>query len=448
MRAPALLLLAAISTSALPTLAAEPARPGPVQLIPTKPPATAPAPRSKPPAQAARPPAPPAPPAAAPSRAGSTTPPAAAAAARPATAPPAAAAMKPLPAPPPAQAAAVAKPPSLPEAALPGVVGRTLRVGVEGSYPPFSEFAPDGKIRGFDIDMANALCAEIKAQCQLVQQDFDRLQDGLVQRRTDLVVASLSMTDDRRKRYAFTDKYYQVPAKFVALRSTAQGFDPEALKGVEVGVLAGSVHQSFLVDHFGGVVRVTPFHTLPDAVQALREGRVRLVFGDALAFDRDFLRAEGGQDLTFAGPSLADPEWFGDGVGIALRKDEPTLRQALNSALTRLRADGRYQSIAERYFGFDIYGGQVLPGRERRKVDGPAPPPARTAAAHRRHDRPQPLSFHRSGARQAAHGSRGLPIQPPRLDAAALPVDSPRRERGIFRRARCAGSLLRRLLPS
>ena len=378
MRAAALLLLAAVSTGALPTLAAEPARQGPVQLIPAKPPATAPAPRSKPPAQAARTPAAPAqsaePAAAAPRAPAPATPPAAAAAARPPAPPPAAAATKPVASPPPAQAAVVAKPPSLPEAALPGVIGRTLRVGVEGSYPPFSELTPEGRIRGFDIDMANALCAEIKAQCQLVQQDFDRLQDGLVERRTDLVVASLSMTDDRRKRYAFTDKYYQVPAKFVALRSTAQGFDPAALKGVEVGVLAGSVHQSFLVDHFGGVVRVTPFHTLPEAIQALREGRLRLVFGDALALDRDFLRAEGGSDLTFAGPSLADPEWFGEGVGIALRKDEATLRQALNSALTRLRADGRYQTIAERYFGFDIYGGQVLPGRERRKVTVPPRP--------------------------------------------------------------------------
>jgi arginine/ornithine transport system substrate-binding protein len=367
MRAAALLLLAAVSTGALPAFAAEPARQGPVQLIPAKPPATAPAPRSKPPAQAAGAPA-------APAAAAPRTPAPPAAAARPPTPSPAAAATKPVATPPPAQAAAVAKPPSLPEAALPGVVGRTLRVGVEGSYPPFSEFTPEGKIRGFDIDMANALCAEIKAKCQLVQQDFDRLQDGLVERRTDLVVASLSMTDDRRKRYAFTDKYYQVPAKFVALRSTAQGFDPATLKGVEVGVLAGSVHQSFLVDHFGGVVRVTPFHTLPEAIQALRESRVRLVFGDALALDRDFLRAEGGSDLTFAGPSLADPEWFGEGVGIALRKDEPTLRQALNSALTRLRADGRYQTMAERYFGFDIYGGQVLPGRERRKVTVPPRP--------------------------------------------------------------------------
>ena len=364
MRAPAFLLLTAISAGTLPVLAAEPPpRQGPVQLIPAKPPTMAPAPRTKPPAEAARAPAPPPAPAAAPGR-----PPA------PSPAPAPAATPGRPPAPPPAQPAAVAKPPKLPAAALPGVAGRTLRVGVEGSYPPFSELTPEGRIRGFDIDMANALCAEIKVTCELIQQDFDRLQDGLVERRTDFVVASLSMTDDRRKRFAFTDKYYQVPAKFVGLRGTTLTFDKAGLQGVQVGVLAGSVHESFLVDHFGGVVRITPFETLPEAIQALRAGRGRLVFGDALALDRDFLRVEGGQDLAFVGPSLIDPEWFGEGVGIAVRKDETTLRQALNSALTRLRADGRYQSIAQRYFGFDIYGGQVLPGRERRKVTVPPRP--------------------------------------------------------------------------
>lgn len=347
MRASPLLLLVAITAGALAAQAAEPAPRGPVQLIPAKPPNASPAPRQKPATAAPAPASPAAAPAAAP--------------ARPAAAPP-------------VQTAVPPKPPVQPAAAVPGVAGRTLRVGVEGSYPPFSELTPEGRIRGFDIDMANALCAEIKAQCQLVQQDFDRLQTGLVERRTDLVVASLSMTDERRKRYAFTDKYYQVPAKFVGLRGTTLTFDKAGLQGVTVGVLAGSVHESFLVDHFGGVVRITPFPTLPEAIQGLRDGKVRLVFGDALALDRDFLRAEGGQDLAFLGPSLVDPEWFGEGVGIALRKEETALRQALNGALARLRADGRYQTIADRYFSFDIYGGQVLPGRERRKVTVPPRP--------------------------------------------------------------------------
>jgi arginine/ornithine transport system substrate-binding protein len=266
--------------------------------------------------------------------------------------------------------------PAAAPAAAAAAPARTLKVGVEGAYPPFSEMTPDGKIRGFDIDIANALCAEIRARCLLVQQDHGRLQDGLVGRQTDLVVASLSMTEERRRRYAFTDKYYQVPAKFVARRGEAPArFDADGLKGVRVGVLAGSVHASFLVDQFGGVVDVVPFPTLPDALAALDQRRIGLVFGDALVLDREFLRSEEGRGFEFAGPGLVDPDWFGDGVGIALRKEDAALRQQLNQALGRMRADGRYQEIARRYFAFDIYGGEPGPiRRERREAKVPPRP--------------------------------------------------------------------------
>ena len=117
-----------------------------------------------------------------------------------------------------AQAAHAAPTTVTPQPAAPLPPQKTLHVGVEGAYPPFSEMTDDGKVKGFDIDFTNALCAEIRAKCLLVQDTFDHLQDDLVGGRVDMIVASLSMTDERRAHFSFTNRYYQVPAKFVAKR--------------------------------------------------------------------------------------------------------------------------------------------------------------------------------------------------------------------------------------
>lgn len=271
--------------------------------------------------------------------------------------------------------AAHAAPPTVtpPQPAAPPSPQQTLRVGVEGAYPPFSEMTDDGKIKGFDIDLANALCAEIRAKCLMIQDTFDHLQDDLVGGRVDLVVASLSMTDERRARYDFTNRYYQVPAKFVAKVDGAAPtrFDNASLKGVKVGVEDGSVFANFATDRFGGVVDLVRYPTLPSALDALGKGEVQLVLGDALALETDFLKTPDGKGFRFVGPDMLDAGWFGDGVGIAVRKDEAALRDQLNGAIAKLRGDGRYQQIAGRYFGFDIYGPDVKP-RPRVLVNMPA----------------------------------------------------------------------------
>ena len=274
----------------------------------------------------------------------------------------------------PAAPAAHAAPTTVtPQPAAPLPPQKTLHVGVEGAYPPFSEMTDDGKVKGFDIDFTNALCAEIRAKCLLVQDTFDHLQDDLVGGRVDMIVASLSMTDERRARYDFTNRYYQVPAKFVAkVGGTAPArFDNVALKGVKVGVEDGSVFANFATDRFGGIVDLVRYPTLPSALAGLGKGEVQLVLGDALALETDFLKTPDGKGFTFVGPDMLDAGWFGDGVGIAVRKDEASLRDQLNGGIAKLRSDGRYQQIASRYFGFDIYGPDVKP-RPRVLVNMPA----------------------------------------------------------------------------
>ena len=268
--------------------------------------------------------------------------------------------------------AAVPPPPPPPE----------LRVGVEGAYPPFSEVAADGKgLKGFDIDVANALCEELKARCELVRQDWERIQDGLLARETDLVVASLSMTDERRQRYAFTDKYYGVPAKFVARKGAPPVFPagrdaaaaPTALSGVRVGVQERTAQADALVERYAGAAEILRYPSLPAALDALARGEVRLVLGDALALELGFLKTPEGEGYEFVGPGLADPARFGEGIGVAVRKEDEGLRSRLNEAIGRLRASGRYQELAGRYFGFDIYGGDALPPPQHEPYYGQGP---------------------------------------------------------------------------
>lgn len=254
---------------------------------------------------------------------------------------------------------------------------QVLRIGVEGAYPPFSEMTPEGRIKGFDIDIANALCEELRARCYLIQLPFDQLQPSLADGRTDLVVASLSMTDERRQRVLFTDKYYQVPAKFLGRKGETRNFDDAAMRDVPIGVLDGSMHANYLTDRYGGIAHIVRFPTLEEAIDALRTKKVDLVFGDALALQLNFLNGDEGGDLAFAGPDYTDTDWLGEGIAVAVAKSNPALRDRLNSALTHLRTSGRYRTIAQRYFAFDIYGGPP-PAPKPAKVSAPAGRPRST----------------------------------------------------------------------
>ena len=271
----------------------------------------------------------------------------------------------------------------LPTAAAAAVVppvalqGPELRVGVEGAYPPFSEIGADGELKGFDIDVANALCEEMRARCRLVRQGWDRIQDGLLARETDFVVASLSVSEERKQRYAFTNRYYHVPGKFVARQGGEPPplrFDEVGLRGVRIGVQQGTAHAAYLAARYGATAQTTRYPSVDVALDALGRGEVALVLADALVVDLNAMRSEAGRDLRFVGPDLLYPDWFGEGAGIAVRKEDTGLRERLDHALGRLHADGRYRTIAARYFGFDISGTAAPPPTERRVAAVPPRP--------------------------------------------------------------------------
>jgi len=232
-----------------------------------------------------------------------------------------------------------------------------VRIGVEGAYPPFSWIEPDGQIKGFDIDIARALCEEMGAECELVPQDWDGIIPALLARKYDAIVASMSITEERKKKVAFTDKYYNTPAKFARRKGSGIEVTQEGMKGKTVGVQRATIHDNFITAEFGDSVEIKRYATQDEAYLDALSGRADLLLADSVAMSEGFLKTEDGKDWEFVGPDFTDPKYFGEGAGIAVRKEDTSLRECFNRALANIRADGTYKAINDEYFDFDVYGG-------------------------------------------------------------------------------------------
>lgn len=233
---------------------------------------------------------------------------------------------------------------------------RKLRIGVEGAYPPFSEMTPDGRLYGFDIDIADALCREIRAECEFVQREWSTIIADLLAHSYDAIVASMSITDERKQRLAFTKKYYQMPARFVRRKGSGIEITPTALKGRTVGVQRATIFDSFLTDRYGETVIIRRYTTLDEASFALQAGQIDLLIADSRAVHDNLLSTPSGANYEFVGPPFSERYWFGEGNAIAVRKEDTDLKALLDQALDRIRANGTYDMIVRRYFSYDIYG--------------------------------------------------------------------------------------------
>jgi polar amino acid transport system substrate-binding protein/arginine/ornithine transport system substrate-binding protein len=231
-----------------------------------------------------------------------------------------------------------------------------LRICVEGAYPPFSETTASGDIVGFDIDIANALCASMGKSCEMVKTEWDGIIPALLERKCDAIIASMSITEERQKVIDFTGKYYQTPAKFIARADAGLTDTPEGLAGKVVGVQRGTTHQQFMEGEFPGV-ELKLYGTQDEAYLDLQAGRIDAVMADSIAMDDGFLKTEAGQGYAFFGQDYSIPEYHGEGAGIGVRKDDDDLESALNAAIEAIRSSGEYDAIAKKYFDFDIYGG-------------------------------------------------------------------------------------------
>ena len=233
---------------------------------------------------------------------------------------------------------------------------KKIRIGVEGAYPPFSFVTPEGKLDGFDIDIAKALVKAAGAEVELVVSDWDGIIPGLLAKKFDGIIASMSITEERKKKVAFTNKYYNTPAKFVAKKGLITKYSKEALKGKNIGVQRATIHENFLIDNFGKNVNIKGYGTQDELYLDIIAGRIDLFLSDSIAASEGFLEKAEGKDFQFVGPGFSDPKWFGDGAGIAVRKGDPDLVKILNAAIVQIRADGTYKKIQDKYFDFDVYG--------------------------------------------------------------------------------------------
>jgi len=225
-----------------------------------------------------------------------------------------------------------------------------IRFLTETDYPPFNFTGPDGNPAGFNVDLARMICDEIKVTCTVQMRRFETLLDAISSNRGDAIIASLAVTPQLRARHDFSDPYYRVPARFVSRRdSVMREIKPEFLEGRKVGAIAGTSHEAYLKAMFTDV-ELHPYPNDEALRAALRRGEVDFIFGDAIALAYWINGTDSGDCCAFSGGPFVESRYFGEGIGIGVRKGNDLLRQALNWALFRLWEKGRYTDLWLRYF--------------------------------------------------------------------------------------------------
>jgi polar amino acid transport system substrate-binding protein len=237
-----------------------------------------------------------------------------------------------------------------------GAQDMSLKIGTEGAYPPFNNLTPDGKLEGFDIDIANALCEEMKAKCEFVTQDWDGIIPALEAKKFDAIIASMSITEERKQKVDFTSKYYNTPPAILVPKDSAiAGVTAEDLKGKSIGVQGSTIHQNY-----GEAIykdsEVKSYPTADEYKLDIASGRIDAAMDDVMVL-KGFLETPEGACCKIVGTITPDPKYHGEGAGIAIRKGETDLANKFNAAIDAIRKSGKYDEIAKKYFDFDVYGG-------------------------------------------------------------------------------------------
>jgi polar amino acid transport system substrate-binding protein len=228
-----------------------------------------------------------------------------------------------------------------------------LKVSISAEpYPPFFEKQADGKWKGFEVDLANKVCAEMKAQCKIVEVAWDGLIPALKSKKIDVIFSSMSITPEREKVIAFTVPYYFTEAEFVAPKTFKGETTPAALKGKILGVQSSTTHADFAKKFYAKTSKVKYYNTQDELNADIIAGRVDIMLLDALPAD-DFLATKGAAALEGKGFAPHDP-LFGPGVGAGLRKEDKDLKQKMDAAIKKLYASGEFDALQKQYFKIDI----------------------------------------------------------------------------------------------
>ena len=234
--------------------------------------------------------------------------------------------------------------------------GKDLKVAIDPTYEPFTFKTPDGKPTGFDVDIASALCEQIKRKCVFVEQVWDSMIPGLQAKKYDVIISSMSITADRLKVIDFTDKYYNTPSRVVVKKDVK--FDgPASIKGKKIGVLKGSTQEKYAMGELKTVgVNIIPYEAQDQVYLDIKSGRLDGTVADFVEVTGGFLEKPEGKDFTLVGPELYIEKYFGAGAGVGLRKGQTELKNELTAAIKTIRGNGVYKKINDKYFKFDVYG--------------------------------------------------------------------------------------------
>ena len=253
---------------------------------------------------------------------------------------------------------------------------QTIRIGTEGAYPPWNNLNSAGELEGAEIDFGNEACERMGVTCEWVTQDWDGIIPALLQGKYDIIIAGMSITEERKEKVNFTTGYMTDGARFAVLKDSgladlniagmakvnlnnaggkeqaAIGQLIAAMDGKTVCVQSSTIHQNFLEKHMSGAVDVKLYQAVDDHNLDLAAGRCDAVLADVGSII-DFMESDGGVDVAFTGPTFSGGV-FGDGVGGAVRKEDNDILEMWNAAISEMSKDGTTAEITKRWFGRDI----------------------------------------------------------------------------------------------
>ncbi|MCJ8518131.1 polar amino acid transport system substrate-binding protein [Pseudorhizobium tarimense] len=230
-------------------------------------------------------------------------------------------------------------------------------IGTEGAYPPFNSLEADGTLTGFDIDIAKALCEQMKVECEFVTNDWDGIIPALQAKKFDAIIASMSITPERLEQVDFSKKYYNTPpAIAVPKDSNITEATPEALAGKALGAQGSTTHSNYAEKHMSeSDLKLYP--TADEYKLDLENGRIDAVIDDIVVLS-EWVKSDAGACCKVLGALPVDEEINGQGAGIAVRKGETDLADRFTNAIAAIRENGTYKEINDQYFDFDVYGGE------------------------------------------------------------------------------------------
>ncbi len=253
---------------------------------------------------------------------------------------------------------------------------QTIRIGTEGAYPPWNNINSAGDLEGAEIDFGNEACERMGVTCEWVTQDWDGIIPALLQGKYDIIIAGMSITEERKEKVNFTTGYMTDGARFAVLKDSgladlniagmakvnlnnaggkeqaAIGQLIAAMDGKTVCVQSSTIHQNFLEKHMSGAVDVKLYQAVDDHNLDLAAGRCDAVLADVGSII-DFMESDGGVDVAFTGPTFSGGV-FGDGVGGAVRKEDTEILDMWNAAISEMSKDGTTAEITKEWFGRDI----------------------------------------------------------------------------------------------